>query len=70
MNIKHDPVEDTAEYKKIEAELEQKIKDKIGDNDMFGFCHIYWDTKKIILKKDYNIDWKSPAELNPHIIFD
>lgn len=70
MNIKTDPIENTPEYKKIEGELEQKIKEMVGDNDKFGFCHVYWDAKKLILKRDYNIDWKSPAELNPLVIFD
>lgn len=35
-----------------------------------GFCHIIWRHQKQILKRDYNIYWKSPAELNPDIIFD
>lgn len=70
MGIKYDIVEDTLEYKKISKELEQKIIDTIGENDMIGYCHLYWSTKKNILKRDYNIDWKSPAELNPDVMFD
>ena len=70
MEIKYDPVEDTKEYKQIKAELEIKIKQMIGENTMIGYCHMDWDAKKLILKRDYNIDWKSPAELNPRVIFD
>ena len=52
---------------KIELELELKgYKNK----QALGFCHIYWELKKEILKTDYNIDWKSPQDLNPEIIFD
>ena len=72
-NIKHDPVEDTEEYQKIKNELEEKIKIKTENDEItrgLGFCHIYWAYKKEILKKDYNIDWSSPAEINPGIIFD
>jgi len=72
-NIKYDPVEDTEKYKKIKDELEKKIKirtEKDGFNKGIGYCHIYWACKKTILKEDYNIDWSSPAELNPGIIFD
>ena len=35
-----------------------------------GFCHIIWKHQKKILKRDYNIYLKSPAELDPDIIFD
>ena len=70
MLIGHDPVEDTPEYKAIEKELDQKIRARIGDKRGLGFCHIYWIAKKNILKTDYGIDWQSPAELNPHIIYD
>ena len=71
--IKNDAIENSEEYKKIKDELEKKINLKIeidGHKKGMGYCHIYWEYKKEILKKDYNIDWKSPAELNPHIIFD
>ena len=70
-----DEIENTNEYKKIEKELNEKIEIKLkleGYNDQkkLGFCHIYWNLKKQILKSDYNIDWKSPEELNPEITFD
>jgi hypothetical protein len=35
-----------------------------------GSVHIYWDTKQRLLKQKYGIDWSSPGELNPHVIFD
>lgn len=35
-----------------------------------GFCHAVWNTQKMVLKRDYNIDWKTPAELNPDVIYD
>lgn len=70
MSIKHDPVEKTKKYKEIEKELEEKIKAEIGDNMYLGRCHIYWKTKARILKDDYGIDWKSPAELNIGVMFD
>ena len=69
-----DEIENTKEYKKIEKELNKKIETKLkleGYNKRgLGFCHIYWHLKKQILKSDYNIDWKSPDELNPGITFD
>lgn len=35
-----------------------------------GFCHIYWPTRKRILKEKYNIDWKTPPEENPGVLYD
>jgi len=31
---------------------------------------MYWAAKKELLKKEYGIDWKSPAEMNPYALFD
>ena len=68
--INHDPIEDTPEYKAISEELEAKIRAEIGEKRGMGFCHLYWSTKRRILKEEYGIDWKSPSQLNPHILFD
>ena len=57
----------------IEAEIETKIvaEQFFGDSKlMMGFCHQLWPTKKRILKEKYNIDWKTPSEMNPDIMFD
>ena len=35
-----------------------------------GFCHVLWQMQKKVLKRDYGINWKSPSELNPHILYD
>lgn len=55
------------EFEEVEKILEEKFKDSPKG---MGFCHVYWHAKKELLKDMYNIDWQSPAELNPHIIFD
>ena len=68
---KNDPVEQTAEYKAIEKELEAKIAAELkGVERKRGYNRKYWSVKAEILKNDYGIDWKSPAVLNPHIKFD
>ena len=54
----------------IEREVEAKIVAMIGEGGHLGYCHRYWALKKQILKREYGIDWKSPAELNPGVIFD
>lgn len=65
-------VEKSKEYLDIKEQLDIEIKKELGDRLGYGlgYCHLYWETKKRILKEKYNIDWLSPAELNPMVIFD
>lgn len=74
---------DSSDFKKY---LEECIGKKIDFNDdqlitklvekymevppYMGYCHLLWAAKKEILKKDYNIDWYTPAEENPAILYD
>ncbi|NLC19864.1 MAG: hypothetical protein GX757_11765 [Clostridiales bacterium] len=68
-----DPIEDTQEFKQaleriqpLLDELEKRLEDS---NYGMGSCHIYWAKKKKLLK-DLGIEWKTPAEMNPHVLFD
>lgn len=66
----YDPVEDTVEYKNIQDELESELFKLMQNVDVkMGRSYKYWSLKKRILKQKYNIDWKSPPEMNPGIIF-
>ncbi len=71
--LKHDPIEDDPKYKKIfetiDAEVNEILKDYPYRNRM-GFGHVFWRTKKQLLKEKYGIDWKSEEEMNPNVIFD
>lgn len=67
---KVDMVEYSYKYSTIKDELEELIVKEIGRGGYLGYCHLYWATKKRILKEKYSIDWKSPSELNPHILYD
>lgn len=72
--IKRDwKVELSLKYLLIRKKLEKDIIAEIGTrkgNRRIGYCHLYWAVKKRILRKKYNIEWRSPAELNPHVHFD
>lgn len=83
--IKFDRVELSLKYllirrkleKEVEAELEafiEYLKSKGRPVRRYqcgnGLCFTYWDIKKRILKEKYNIEWHSPAELNPRVRFD
>ena len=61
--------------KPIWLELEEKIKEECPNYDTkehyrLGACHGYCAAQKRILKEDYGIDWRTPAELNPNTRFD
>jgi len=68
-----DPKENDPQFREVfkEADLktEQELKRR-GINPHLGYCHIFWQTKKRILRREYKIDWKTPAELNPMVHYD
>jgi len=68
-----DPIEETEEYKRAMIKI-QKALDKLNrimdeQGMRMGRCHVYWKEQKEMLKF-FNIDWKTPAEMNPHTRFD
>jgi hypothetical protein len=71
--MKRDPIEETEEFKnalkKIQSELDELNKELDERGMHMGSSHIYWARKKALLKAA-GIDWKSPSEMNPYIIFD
>lgn len=63
------------EYRKVRNKVYKRAKvmasKELGKYfGKMGTCHYIWHYEKTIFKEEYNIDWKSPAELNPHILFD
>jgi len=68
-----DPIEETEEFKSVMRQIQSSLDrlnerlDKQGVR--MGRCHIYWKKQKERLK-EYGIDWKTPAEMNPHTRFD
>lgn len=68
---RHDPKEDNPKLRNIFEKAEEEVHRTLADHPRgLGFCHTYWIEKKRILKEKYGIDWKSPAEMNPDVIFD
>lgn len=66
-----DKNEKLAKNKKKFKEVEEIIKKEFKDQPKtMGLCHKIWARKKQLLKEMYDINWQSPAELNPDIIFD
>ncbi len=69
--IKHDPQELLPENKEKFEAVDKIIAEKYKDFMYYrGACHVIWRERKRLLKELYNIDWKTPEELNPFVIFD
>lgn len=65
-----DPVEYTEQWEKIIDEVEAHIGEELADEPRcMGFCFRYWALKKRILQ-EYGIEWRSPSQMNPHVMFD
>lgn len=63
--------------KKIEPEVDNElIKMNLltivdcKKNYKMGSIHVKWRLQKELMKKYFNIDWKSPQDKNPDIIYD
>ena len=71
--LKYDEIEDKEEYKEIFNNINeqvQKILEEKGIKKQLGYIHIFDAYKKDLLKKKYNIDWKTTQEMNPNILID
>jgi hypothetical protein len=65
----HDPIEDDPQFASILEEASNEARSELAEhprNGQMGFCHIFWATKKKILKEKYSIDWKTPVEMDPY----
>ncbi|ANJ66220.1 hypothetical protein A9404_01480 [Halothiobacillus diazotrophicus] len=73
MDLRADPIDDDPRYAAIIAEAEQAAEaelSSIGISFGMGYCYPFWSAKKQILKERFGIDWQTPEELNPDVLFD
>ena len=69
-HLKADPVERTPEWEENYYEVEQECDRRLKDIPRgMGFCHTYWPTLRAVLA-ERGIEWHSPSELNPRVMFD
>ncbi len=72
LRLKHDPKEDDPILgpiiDKIYEEARQKLLAEKGSLGL-GSCHEIWRKQKAILQ-GMGIDWKTPGEMNPEVMFD
>ncbi len=66
-----DRVEYTWDWESIALEVEERLDEILADDYKgMGFCHRYWSVKTELLRKEYGINWHSPAAMNPGVLFD
>ncbi|TWU48967.1 hypothetical protein Poly51_48710 [Rubripirellula tenax] len=69
--MSHDSIERDPEIAPLIDEADKMTEEELANEKRrMGFCHLYWRTKKRILKEEFGIDWKTPAEMNPGVMFD
>lgn len=65
-----DPVERTPRWEEVWYDVEEECDRMMkGHPRGMGFCFGFWAAQRQVLKK-YGIVWKSPAEMNPRVLFD
>ena len=70
--MKFDPIERSEIWEEKYYEIESKIDAELMKEDMprgLGFCFAYWSSKHKVLA-EMGIEWQSPQEMNPGVVFD
>jgi hypothetical protein len=70
IRLLYDPISDDPTFAWVIKEAGQRAEEEVGRPYQMGFCHLIWRRKKQILKEEFGIDWYSPREMNPRVIFD
>jgi len=71
--MNYDSIEDDADIQPILALASDDAHAELaaqGQSGGLGYCHGFWPVKKRILREKYQVEWRSPAEMNPGVMFD
>lgn len=70
-HLRTDPVEYSREWEKIYYDVEDELDRRLANVPrQMGFCFQYWAMKHELLMEKYGIDWRSPSQMNPRVMFD
>ncbi len=70
-HLKKDPIEYSEEYEAVIDKVEKEVSDRMGNQAYaMGMCFEIWSIKQAILAEQYNIEWKTPSQMNPRVMFD
>lgn len=69
-HLMFDPVERTPEWEETICEVEKACGRRLRrQRRRMGFCFLYWSVKREELARR-GIEWRSPKEMNPRVLFD
>lgn len=70
-HLRHDPVEYTREWERIYYDVEEELERRFDNAPRgMGFCFHFWNAKRELLSERYGIEWRSPSQMNPRVMFD
>lgn len=70
-HLKVDPVEYTEAYENAIDAVEEEVDRRMGGEEYgMGMCFEIWSIKKEILAEKYGIEWRTPSQMNPRVMFD
>lgn len=70
-HLRKDRVEYTYKWENIYYDVEAKLEERFANAPrQMGFCFHFWSAKRELLAEEYGIEWRSPAQMNPHVMFD
>ncbi len=68
--LQYDPIEWSARWEEVIDEVQREVDDRLADVPRgMGFCHCYWPELRSALKRR-GINWRSPSQMNPCVMFD
>lgn len=68
--LKRDPVEWTKAFEDVVDEVEHEVYEQLIDIPRgMGFCFAYWAARREAFQKR-GIEWRSPHQMNPRVMFD
>ena len=69
-HLRFDEVERTEEWEAVIYEVERRCASRLRfARKGMGFCFHYWSVKQDILM-GYGIEWSTPSQMNPGVMFD
>jgi hypothetical protein len=67
-----DPTEDDVGLATVMLRVTLEVEAELAgeDHNRMGFCHLFWHAKQRTLRSRYGVEWRTPVELSPLMIFD
>lgn len=69
--LKCDPVEWSPRWEEVIDQADRIVFERLeGVPRGMGFCFAYWHERKRVLHEMFGLEWRTPSEMNPRVMFD